>query len=137
MALNAAAGPGNGHFGSGAQTAEDGANGRDQVMFARFMLPDTTEYPCQIGNLSIDGAVFLTNQVPASGLQIVAYIDEIGRVEGLSGEPTIGGFTIIFTHTGSRRERFATRLGWLDGKVDKGSLENRRHMRFEQAQILA
>jgi hypothetical protein len=103
-------------------------------MFARFMLPDMTEYPCQVGNLTVDGAVFLTNHVPEAGLQIVAYLDEIGRVEGVSGEPTVGGFTVIFTHTGTRRERFATRLGWLDGKVDKGGLEHRRHMRFEPAQ---
>lgn len=117
----------------GAPATDD--NGRsEQVLFARYMLPDMSEYPCQVGNLTIDGAVFLTSEVPQPGLQIVAYLDEIGRVEGLSGEPTTGGFTVNFTHTGARRERFATRLGWLSGKVDKGSVENRRHMRFEPAQ---
>lgn len=116
----------------GAQTTDN--ERAEQVLFARYMLPDMSEYPCQVGNLTIDGAVFLTNEAPEPGLQIVAYLDEIGRVEGLSGEPTAGGFTVNFTHTGSRRERFATRLGWLSGKVDKGSVENRRHMRFEPAQ---
>ena len=131
MALNAAAGAGTAHFGG---DAEAGPGRGDQPLFARYMLPDMSEYPCQVSNLTIDGAIFLTNDIPEPGLQIVAYLDEIGRVEGLSGEPTTGGFTVNFTHTGTRRERFATRLGWLNGKVEKGGVENRRHMRFEPAQ---
>jgi hypothetical protein len=130
MALNAAA-TGNARFGM----ADQGAAPREQVMFGRFMLPDMSEYPCQVGNLTVDGATFVTDQVPPPGLQIVAYLDEIGRVEGLSGEPIAGGFAVAFTHTGARRERFATRLDWRNGKIDKkGGIEHRRHMRFEPAQ---
>ena len=55
-----------------------------------------TEYPCQVANLTVDGAVFLTNQVPGGGLQIVAYIDEIGRVEALSAEPRPAAFASFF-----------------------------------------
>lgn len=102
-------------------------------LFARFMLPDTTEHACQVIDLTVDGAVFLTNFVPVGGLQLVAYIDEIGRVEALSSEPAAGGFAVVFPHTGTRRERFAARLEWFRSKNAIPGAELRRHTRFEPA----
>ena len=55
-------------------------------MFGRFMLPDMSEHPCQVKELSLDGAVFITGQVPQGGTQLVAYIDDVGRVKALSAE---------------------------------------------------
>ena len=37
------------------------------VMFGRFMLPDMTEHPCQVANLTVDGAIFMTDQTPVGG----------------------------------------------------------------------
>ncbi len=100
------------------------------VLFGRFMLPDMSEYPCQVSELTVDGAVFTTAAAPEAATQIVAYIDEIGRVEGMSGDAVQGGFRIIFSHQGQRRERFANRLAGRAGKNTTAGTDLRRHARY-------
>jgi hypothetical protein len=100
------------------------------VVFGRFMLPDMSEYPCQVSDLSVDGAVFAAKTVPDKDAQIVAYIDEIGRVEGVTGEAVPGGFRVVFTHSGQRKERFASRLAGRAGKNTTAGTDLRRHARF-------
>jgi len=99
------------------------------IMFGRFMLPDLSEHPCQVSELTPDGAVFITTTVPEKDAQIVAYLDEIGRVEGLGGEVVPGGFRIVFSHTGQRRERFASRLSGRSAKNTTAGTDLRRHSR--------
>lgn len=98
-------------------------------MFGRFMLPDMSEHPCQVSDLTPDGAVFITTIVPERGAQIVAYLDDIGRVEGLSGDTVPGGFCIVFSHTGQRKERFASRLSGRSAKNTTAGTDLRRHAR--------
>jgi hypothetical protein len=74
------------------------------------MLPDTTEHSCQVSELTIDGAFFATKLPPPAGLPIVAYIDSVGRVVGLSAQQVDGGFKVRFTLAGTRRDRLASRL---------------------------
>jgi len=105
-------------------------SGSRGVVFGRFMLPDMTEHPCQVTNLSLDGATFITDKVPAVGQQIVAYIDDIGRVEGISADSVTGGFRVLFSLSGARRERFVSRLSWLANKNAK-TPDHRRHARYE------
>jgi hypothetical protein len=103
-------------------------------MFGRFMLPDMSEHPCQVKDLSLDGAIFITGQVPQGGTAIVAYIDDVGRVEALSADPVPGGFRVIFTHAGARRDRFAARLNWVYAKRGEDAADQRRHFRHELAE---
>lgn len=100
------------------------------IMFGRFMLPDTSEHPCQVSDLTPDGAIFITKSVPEKDAQIVAYLDEIGRVEGVSGEAVPGGFRIVFSHKGQRKERFASRLSGRATKNTTAGTDLRRHARF-------
>jgi hypothetical protein len=95
------------------------------------MLPDMTEHPCQVANLSVGGATFITEHVPIGGQSIVAYLDQIGRIEGISADAVPGGFRVIFSLSGSRREKLESRLGWLANKGDADSAEQRRHARYE------
>lgn len=97
------------------------------------MLPDMTEYPCQVTQLSLEGAVFITDYVPPGGQPIVAYVDDIGRVEGISAEPVPGGFRVLFSLSGARRDRFSARLAWLTNK-NAETAEHRRHVRYEPKQ---
>jgi len=115
---------------TGARFPSADAPAAPAVVFGRFMLPDMSEYPCQISELTVDGAVFAANAVPEKNTQIVAYIDEVGRVEGLSGEPVQGGFRVVFSHTGQRKERFASRLAGRAGKNTTAGTDLRRHARF-------
>jgi hypothetical protein len=96
----------------------------------RYMLPDTSEHHCKVSQLTIDGAFFATDAPPPAGLPIVAYIDGIGRVVGTSGAPAEDGFPVSFTMTGSRRDRFASRLDMLQGN-GQPEPNPRRAMRYQ------
>jgi hypothetical protein len=101
------------------------------TLFGRFMLPDMSEYPCQVNGISVSGATFMTSHVPPGGQSIVAYLEELGRVEAVTGEPVPGGFRVAFALKGSRLERLESRLKWLSEKNTGAGEENRRHARFE------
>lgn len=105
-----------------------------QTLFGRFMLPDMSEHPCQVQGISLDGAIFITTEVPQPGQTIVAYLEEVGRIEATSAEPVDGGFKVTFSLTGARRDRFETRLKWLVQKENGQSIEDRRHTRYEPQQ---
>ena len=94
------------------------------------MLPDMTEHPCHVTNLTSTGATFLTDKIPDIGLSIVAYIEELGRIEAISDKAVPGGFRINFALKGSRLEKLESRIKWL-GERPTGSEEGRKHARFE------
>jgi hypothetical protein len=114
-------------------SSAEGAAGAN-IMFGRFMLPDMSEHPCQVSGLTPDGAIFITTIVPERGAQIVAYLDDIGRVEGLSGDTVPGGFRILFSHKGQRKERFASRLSGRSTKNTTAGTDLRRHARHTPAE---
>ena len=100
------------------------------ILFGRFMLPDMSEQACQVTHIAPDGAVFATPSVPTPGTRMVAYIDELGRVEATAGEGVEGGFKVQFVLNASRRERLEQRLKWLSEKAE-GATDQRRHARYE------
>jgi PilZ domain len=110
-----------------AQTANDALKG---VVFGRFMLPDMSEHACQVLDLTLEGATFITSDVPPTGLAIVAYLEDLGRVEVISGNPIPGGFQIKYAATGARLERLQQRITYLMERAD-GAPDQRRHPRFE------
>lgn len=100
------------------------------VVFGRFMLPDMSEHACQVLDLTTAGATFITAEVPPSGLAIVAYLEDLGRVEVISGEAVPGGFKVRFAATGTRLEKLQQRIQYL-GERASGAPDQRRHPRFE------
>ena len=108
--------------------AENPANAR--VLYGRYMLPDMSEHPCQVTNLSTTGATFLTGEIPPIGLSIVAYLEELGRIEAVTDKAVPGGFRISFSLKGSRLEKLESRIKWLGERPDSGE-EGRRNARFE------
>jgi PilZ domain len=100
------------------------------VVFGRFMLPDMSEHACQVLDLTMQGATFITSDVPPPGMAIVAYLEDLGRVEVLSGSPVQGGFTVSYAATGARLDRLKQRIQYLMDRAD-GAPDHRRHPRFE------
>jgi hypothetical protein len=100
------------------------------VVFGRFMLPDMSEHACQVLDLSLEGATFVTSDIPPPGLAIVAYLEDLGRVEVLSGATAPGGFKVKYAATGSRLERLQQRIKYIMDRA-AGAPDNRRHPRFE------
>ncbi len=100
------------------------------IIFGRFMLPDMSEHPCQVVDITPDGAIFMTATVPPKGQSLVAYLEEIGRVEATVVGPVNGGFQIEYALQGARLERLRQRIDWLRNK-DSGAPDTRRHARYE------
>jgi PilZ domain len=100
------------------------------VVFGRFMLPDMSEHACQVFDMTLDGATFMTSDVPPTGLAIVAYLEDLGRVEVVSGDQVPGGFKITYAATGSRLERLHNRITYLLDRA-AGAPDHRHHPRFE------
>lgn len=94
------------------------------------MLPDLSEYACQVTNLSVEGATFITPSVPPQGQLIVVYLEEIGRVEAITGAPKPGGFSVTFNLKGNRLERFKERVEWLHQRGEGDTADSRRHARY-------
>jgi hypothetical protein len=101
-----------------------------RTLYGRYMLPDMSEHPCQVTNLTTTGATFLTDTIPDIGLTIVAYLEELGRIEAISDKAVPGGFRISFALKGARLEKLESRIKWLGGGA-ANSEEGRRHARFE------
>ena len=102
-----------------------------KYLFGRFMLPDMTEHPCQVTGLTINGATFLSPHVPSGGQTIVAYLEDIGRIEAISANAVPGGFSVLFSLNATRRERLESRLNWLSGQTSEDETNPRRHVRHE------
>jgi hypothetical protein len=101
-----------------------------RVLFGRFMLPDMSEHPCQVGEINADGVKLLTSTPVEPGTSIIAYLDDIGRVDGEVSGRIDGGFHLDFKLTGARRERMEKRIDWLLNS----NPEQRRHDRFSPKQ---
>jgi hypothetical protein len=104
------------------------------VVFGRFMLPDMSEHPCQVTGLSFEGATFLTASIPPEGQALVAYLEDIGRIEAISGPAVDGGFSVRYSLKGSRLERLQQRIQWLKDRNDGKTSEGRRHARYEPSE---
>jgi hypothetical protein len=98
------------------------------VMFGRFMLADMTEHPCRVTDLSIDGVTFLTEVEVGPLSQLVAYIQDVGRVEGRVIGAVPGGIRVAFQLSSTRRQRLESRLKW--SQRSGGTADQRRHERF-------
>lgn len=104
---------------------------------ARFLLPDGQEIACEVADLSSTDARFRCDQPVCSGLAIVAYVEGLGRVEGVTGEALEHGFRVHFALAGSRRERFEKNLRWLALKQQGFASEERRGTRYQPGALHA
>ncbi len=98
-------------------------------ILGRYMLADRREFPCQIIEMSPGDAVVIA---PVSGVvseRVIAYIDDIGRIEGPITEIIDGGFIMNVVSTPRKREKLAAQLTWLANKDILGLPEDRRHER--------
>ncbi|WP_395685791.1 PilZ domain-containing protein [Aestuariivirga sp.] len=98
---------------------------------AQYLLPDGTEGQCEVTAIDPDMALFLTAELIQPGVAIIAFIEELGRVDGVTGPRYGSGFWVDFTHQGSRRARFIRHLRWLIRRDARPDRPVRRHTRFE------
>jgi hypothetical protein len=99
------------------------------ALLGRYMLSSRREYPCQSMDMS-PGGLALIAPVPAQpGERVIAYLDHIGRVEGVMVRPIANGFAMTVTATIRKRDKLAAQLTWLANRNILGLPEDRRHER--------
>ncbi len=105
--------------------------GRPPVLFGRFMRTNHSEHPCRVRNATTDHAEIISAAPVREGERIVAYIDDIGRVEGHVSGLLPDGFVMTFQLTQVGRERIFKRLQWLRDKAAGRAVNQRRHERYK------
>ncbi|MEP0070954.1 PilZ domain-containing protein [Pyruvatibacter sp.] len=101
---------------------------------SRCLMPDGGEYEGKVSNISACGCyieldAFATRPDPAQ--RVVAYVDKLGRFEGIVVRSTEDGFALELEMTPPKRERFAAMLTKV-ANGDQAALEEiRRHPRVD------
>ncbi len=99
-------------------------------LLGRFMRQDEHEYPCKLNDISVGGASLFSPVSVVMGERVIAYIDQIGRVEGNVKRVFEDGFAIDIQATRYRREKMAAQLTWLLNRQSLKIADERRHGRL-------
>ncbi len=99
-------------------------------LLGRYMLSDRHEYPCQVVNMSPGGMAMFAPVTGRQSERVVAYIDHVGRLEGVIARHFDNGFAMTIAATQRKRDRIAAQLTWLANRHLLDSPEDRRHGRF-------
>jgi hypothetical protein len=97
----------------------------------QFMRQDRQEFPCATIDISPGGIAFEAEASGEIGERIIAYLNQIGRVEGTVARHFYGGFAIQMKLPPLKREKLADQLTWLANRQVLGMPEDRRHERIE------
>ena len=100
------------------------------ILFGRFMRPDRTEHVCRIKEMNLEKAVILADVEVEEGEHIVAYVDDIGRIEGHVARPEEGRFELRLSLGEAGRQRLAQKIEWVHAKARGEGVEKRRYERY-------
>jgi hypothetical protein len=93
------------------------------------MLEDRREFPCQVINMSPGGLALIAPQCGRLGERVVAYVDHVGRLEGLIARIFPSGFSMTIAASQRKRDKLAAQLTWLANRHILDMPEDRRHQR--------
>jgi len=98
-------------------------------LYGRFMLEDRSEHACQIIEMSPGDAAVLAERAGEVGERVIAYIDHIGRIEGVISRVMERGFALSLVASERKRDKLAAQLTWIANKHELELPEDRRHER--------
>lgn len=98
----------------------------------RFLLHDGSEHSGVVTNVSVGGMCVKTSAKPAAGSIIIAYVQDLGRLEGLVSRTERDGFAVRLTLSALRRDKLEEKLG--QGYKPAG-IEGRQHERESVAGV--
>jgi hypothetical protein len=99
-------------------------------LLGRYMLADRREFPCQVTDMSPGGMAIIAPVSGQTGERIIAYVDHIGRLEGVVTRQFQNGFAMTVSATVRKRDKLAAQLTWLANRHILNLPEDRRHGRF-------
>jgi len=98
-------------------------------LLGRCMFSDQRECPCQVTEISPGDVSIVSPFSGEIGERVVAYIDTIGRIEGVITEKTDAGFVMSISASQRKRDKLADTLTWLANRQVLNLDEDRRHLR--------
>src|SRR5579871_6286126 len=99
-------------------------------LLGRYMLADRREFPCQVINMSPGGMALIAPVAGAAGERVIAYVDHLGRLEGVIARTFENGFAMTISATLRKRDKLAAQLTWLANRHILNLPEDRRHGRI-------
>ena len=99
-------------------------------LLGRYMLSDRREYPCQVVNMSPGGMALIAPVCGQVAERVIAYVDHVGRLEGVIARHLENGFAMTIAATSRKRDKIAAQLTWLANRHILGLPEDRRHGRI-------
>jgi hypothetical protein len=99
-------------------------------LLGRYMLSNRREFPCQVTNMSPGGMALIAPVIGTEGERVIAYVDHIGRLEGVIARVFQNGFAMTIGATARKRDKLAAQLTWLANRQLLGLPEDRRHGRI-------
>ena len=102
----------------------------DVRLLGRFMRSDRKEFDCESTEAWADGVIFSADAGVQMGERIVAYLNQIGRVEGRVTRILPTGFAIQTQAPAGKRDKLIAQLAWLAKRQALGLPEDRRHERI-------
>jgi hypothetical protein len=99
-------------------------------LLGRYMLADRREFPCQVSNMSPGGMALIAPVAGKPGERVIAYVDHVGRLEGVIARQFPNGFAMTIAATPRKRDKLAAQLTWLANRQVLGLPEDRRHGRM-------
>ncbi len=99
-------------------------------LLGRYMLADRREFPCQVTDMSPGGMALIAPVSGQPGERVIAYVDHVGRLEGLIARQFPNGFAMTVSATTRKRDKLAAQLTWLANRHILGLPEDRRHGRI-------
>jgi c-di-GMP-binding flagellar brake protein YcgR len=98
-------------------------------IYGRYMREDRSEHPCQVMDMSPGNVALRTDEAALAGEKIIAYIDHIGRIEGVVTRTMPDGFAMTVIASERKKDKLAAQLTWLANKHELDLPEDRRHER--------
>jgi PilZ domain len=98
-------------------------------LLGRCMFHDGQECPVQLVAISPGDAEFVSPSSSEVGARVIAYIDNIGRIEGSILSATEHGFVMSISASQRKRDKLADTLTWLANRHVLNLDEDRRHLR--------
>jgi hypothetical protein len=98
-------------------------------IYGRFMLEDRSEHSCQVIDMSPGNVALRADRQGEPGEKVIAYLDHIGRVEGVVTRTLDDGFAMTVIASERKKDKLAAQLTWLANKHELDLPEDRRHER--------
>lgn len=99
-------------------------------IYGRYMLQDRSEHACQVIDMSPGNVSLRCDRKGQHGERVIAYLDHIGRIEGVVARQFSDGFAMTLVASERKREKLAAQLTWLANKHELDLPEDRRHERI-------